>query len=195
MARSYEDAAREYKKLAWRLDKQMYRLEKAAGKEEYKNILKFAYAKMKHEISVIKPGATRWGQKLPGGKDDAEKLANLEKRIAVMKQYEKLPSFSLTKVKKIYKKAAETINKKYKEQLGGYKLTWQDITNYYGSYTAGVMDAQYGSDTNIIALGKFKKMSLADQAAAITKMKNNPNVLLDDDIAVSNALKTLLSNL
>ena len=193
MARSYEAAAAEYKKLAWKLDKQMYRLEKANKKSQYKGVLKYAYKKMVTEIQNWSKGNKRWGQKLPGGKDDADKLKNLEKKIAVMKQLEKLPSFSLKKIKNIYQKAANTIN--HSGKYGDYQFTWQDLANYYGSSTASVMDALYGSDTELIAYGKVKKMSNKQKNSLKQEIAHNPSKRLDDDLAVSAAIKTLLENL
>lgn len=190
MARSYEDAAKEYKRLAWKLDKQMYRIEKASSKEQYKGILKFAYAKMIQEIQNWSPGNIRWGQSLPKDKDPKKALEKLEKKIAIMKAMEKLPSFSLKRIKKIYGQAAKTINKNPK--YGGTNLTWQDIANFYGSKAAEVMDSQYGSDTTVIALGKFKKMSSSKKKKLAKEIKENPNKKLDDDLAVSKAIKTLI---
>ena len=190
MARSYEDAAKEYKRLAWKLDKQMYRIEKASSKEQYKGILKFAYAKMIQEIQNWSPGNIRWGQSLPKDKDPKKALEKLEKKIAIMKAMEKLPSFSLKRIKKIYGQAAKTINKNPK--YGGTNLTWQDIANFYGSKAAEVMDSQYGSDTTVIALGKFKKMRSSKKKKLAKEIKENPNKKLDDDLAVSKAIKTLI---
>lgn len=191
MARSYEDAAKEYKRLAWKLDKQMYRLEKASSEQEqYKGILKYAYARMQQEIQNWSPGNTRWGQSLPKDSDPKKALAKLEKKISIMKALEKLPSFSLKRIKKVYGQAAKTINKNPK--FGGTSLTWQDIAGFYGSAAAQVMDSQYGSDTTVIALGKFKKMSSKKKQKLADEIKKNPHKKLDNDLAVSKALKTLL---
>lgn len=184
---SYKKLKEEYKRLAWRLDKQMYRLEKASARSEYENITKFAYAKMLQEIQAWSPGNKRWGQSLPGGKDQREKTRNLQKKINIMKQLEKLPSFSLKRLKQIYSKSAKTINKKY-----GTNLTWQNITNFYESDAARVMDSMYGSSTVIMALGKVKRSSGKTMKRWEEEMKKNPNYKIDKDINVDKAVKTLL---
>ena len=188
LQQDYDKLLKEYKTTAYRLDKQLYRLEKASKeKAQYKNITKYAYERMQKEIQNWSPGNTRWGRTVPGGKDLKQKYKNLQKKLNVMKDLEKLPSFSIKKMKDIYGRAAKTIN-----QAHGSNLSWQDIADFYGSAAAEWMDSQYGSDTVVIALGKFKKMSDKKQAKLLEQIKNNPNKKLDDDLAVSAALKDLL---
>ena len=183
----YKGALERYKRISQRLDKQMYRLEQAAKKDEYKGILNYAYRKMVQEIQNWSPGNTRWGKTVPGGKDVRQKLKNLEKKISVMEHFANLPSFSLKGIKSGYVKAAKTTNEKY-----GVNLKWQDYANYYTSATAEYMDTLYGSDTVVKALGKFKKMSSKKKQKLVEEIKNNPNKQLDSDKAVSEAIKELL---
>ena len=190
MARSYKAAAEEYKRLAWKLDKQMYRLEKANQKDQYKGITQYAYKKMVNAIQNWSKGNKRWGaNNLPGGKNEAEKLKNLEKKIAIMKQYEKLPSFSLKGIKKIYMKAAKTVNKKY-----GTNFKWQDLANFYGSSEAERLDSIYGSSTIVVALGKFKSMSRSQKAEVKEQISNNKKVVIDSDQAVNSVIEELISS-
>lgn len=183
----YKGALERYKRLSQRFDKQLWRLEQAAQKDEYKGILNYAYRKMVQEIQNWSPGNTRWGKTVPGGKDVRQKLKNLEKKITVMEHFAGLPSFTLSGIKKIYIKAAKTTNDKY-----GVDLKWQDYANFYTSATAEYMDTLYGSSTVVMALGKFKKMSSKKKQELLEAIKNNPNKQLDSDKAVSDAIKDLL---
>ena len=187
----YQDAVKEYKRMAWRLDKQLYRLEKASLKPQYKNILKYGYAKMVKEIQTFKPGSKRWGQSVPKGTDYKKMLKELNKRMSVMREIEKLPSFSIKRLKQVYGKAAATISKKIGLSKGN-ELTWQDVADFYGSSLAEVLDSQYGSATVVIALGKFKKMSPKQIDDLRQKLQENPDLKLDDDIAVGKVIKELI---
>ena len=188
LQKQYDELMAEYKRTSQRLDKQLYRLEKASqNKREYKNLTKFAYEKMQKEIQNWSPGNTRWGRTVPGGKDLKQKVRNLQKKLNVMKDLEKLPSFSIKKMKDIYGRAAATINKDYNTNF-----EWQDIADFYGSAAAEWMDSQYGSNTVVVALGKFKKMSDKKKDKLVEQINNNPNKRLDGDIAVSDAIKDLL---
>ena len=188
LQKQYDELMAEYKRTSQRLDKQLYRLEKASqNKKEYKNLTKYAYEKMQKEIQNWSPGNTRWGRTVPGGKDLKQKVRNLQKKLNVMKDLEKLPSFSIKKMKDIYGRAAAQINRDH-----GTDFEWQDIADFYGSAAAEWMDSQYGSDTVVIALGKFKKMSDKKKAKLVEQINNNPNKRIDGDIAVSDAIKDLL---
>lgn len=190
----YSALKEEYKKLAWKLDKQMYRIEKASHKSEYKGITKFAYSKMIAEIQNWSPGNTRWGQKLPEGEDLEAQVRALKKKLSVMKTLEKLPSFSLKKMKSIFGKAAKTLNKNSTYKAAGVQLTWQDLANFYGSSAAEVMDAKFGSGTTVIALGKFTQLSEDAKADLLEKIRSGKRVTIDDNRSVDQAIKYLLEN-
>ena len=49
----YDKLAEEYKRLAWKLDKQMYRIEKASHKDMYKGITKYAYVFDQFSVCII----------------------------------------------------------------------------------------------------------------------------------------------
>lgn len=188
LQQDYDKLLKEYKTTAYRLDKQLYRLEKASKeKAQYKNITKYAYERMQKEIQNWSPGNTRWGRTVPGGKNLKQKYKNLQKKLNVMKDLEKLPSFSIKKMKDIYGRAAAKINRDH-----GTNFEWQDIADFYGSAAAEWMDSQYGSDTVVIALGKFKKMSDKRKAKLVEQITENPNKRITGDIAVSDAIKDLL---
>lgn len=182
---------KKYQTLAARADKRLQRMEALATTPYYSIGVtsdSFAYAKVQKKISdkygTNRTGRYRFGQVAPATRGElAEKIKDIE-------WFLKLKTSTKTGITEMYKKQANTLNKKYKTDF-----TWQQWATLWGSNakSAGGDDAILGSDSFVRAIAQVKqnademKMRVFDannihlyKNISPEFMKTNLNAMLND---------------
>ena len=182
-----EDLMHYYRRLAKTADQRMVRLEKAAEQEFYKPAKQWAYAKAQKDIKkwqkkTDEPRLMRWNTKPPEGE-------NLLAKINDIKSFLESPTSTKKGITEVYKKRADTVNKKY-----GTKFTWQQLAKYYESGQAQLWDAKFGSKTALRTIGqiqKSKKQLIRDIKQADVK---DIRVVADNKVLQQTVNKALADN-
>lgn len=185
----------EYKTLTMRADKRLQRLEKYMQRPGYETLEKGAYKRAMRDIKIWSgKGHKRFGTKPP------EDVRELQAKINDIKAFLRADTSTLKPgidtqgfAISSYEKAANTFNQRY-----GSDFNWQEIQNWYGSKKAArVAKAIQASKTVARALGRFKQMMRENPkqsgAALRREIANNPNIKLDDDAAVNEAMKRMIN--
>ena len=140
-----------YRRLAKTADQRMVRLEKAAQEPYFKVATEWAYAKATRDIlKWISPGDNkstklRFNTKPPEGEDLIAKINDI-------KSFLSSPTSSKQGIINVYKKRADTVNKKY-----GTNFTWKQLAKYYDSGQAELWDAKFGSKTALMTIASLQK--------------------------------------
>lgn len=180
-----ESLEKYYRRLAKAADQRLVRLERYSGEEWFKTAQQWAYSRAVKDIKKwLKPGQSypdkfRFNTAPP--KDTEDLLA----KINDIKTFISAPTSTKKGITEVYKKRADTVNKKF-----GTKFTWQQLAKYYSSGQAEIWDAKFGSKTalrTIAALQKNKKKIIADIQAADAKDLRVDNSMIEK--TVSAALK------
>ena len=180
----YDQYLKQYNKLAKKADRRMRELERFSRQPEMQSILNYAYRTAAYDIEKWTPPgaqdrAPRWQRNVPLDTN------SLKAKIKDIEKFLKKPTSTMTGVVKIYKKRAETINKRY-----GTSFTWQSLANYFESGIAE-KSSKYGSKTVLVAIGKIQKSKQEVLQALDAKVPANVQV---DNISVNNAINGLLKN-
>lgn len=187
-----EELLKEYKQLAKRADQRLVRLEASRHDKHFQNILSYAYKKAQKSIERFSgEGAKRFNTKAP------ESDRELQAKINAIKDFLEKPTSQKSKIKEIYKKRAESINKGYFDKKGewhegrGTNFTWEDLANFYESEHASTLAQKIpSSDTLIRALGVIKKVG--DDPEKIEKAIES-NKKIGENEVVDEIAKRLLS--
>lgn len=140
-----------YRRLAKTADQRMVRLEKASEQKFFHVATEWAYAKATRDIlKWIPPGDTkstklRFNTKPPEGEDLIAKINDI-------KSFLSSPTSTKQGIINVYKKRADTVNKRYKT-----KFTWQQLAKYYDSGQAELWDAKFGSKTALRTIGVMQR--------------------------------------
>lgn len=140
-----------YRRLAKTVDQRMIRLEKASEQPYFKVATEWAYAKATRDIlKWIPPGDNkstklRFNTKPPEGEDLIAKINDI-------KSFLSSPTSSKQGIINVYKKRADTVNKKY-----GTNFTWKQLAKYYDSGQAELWDAKFGSKTALMTIASLQK--------------------------------------
>lgn len=141
-----EELLKEYKKLAKRADQRLIRLEALAHEEHYHGATSYAYARAMRDIHTWSgEGANRFNTKAP------ESSQQLQAKINDIKQFLEADTSTKSGITKVYKRRADTTNKKY-----GTNFNWQDLANFYESESNKKLAKKYGSKTVVRAIGVIK---------------------------------------
>lgn len=131
-----------YKRVAKVADQRLVRLEKLSQEDQFKNVKKWAYAGAMNDIKRWSGDkATRFNTAPPAS--DRELLSKIKDITAFIEK----PTSSKRGIVDVYKKRADTINKKQ-----GTKFTWQQIATYFESGLADKSDRALGSATTALAI-------------------------------------------
>ena len=175
----YEDLLKDYRSLAKKADQRLVRIEKYSEQEHYKGMKTYAYARAQKDIQAWSGGAaTRFNTAPP------KNVQQLQAKINDIKEFLAMPTSTKSGVTSIYKKRADTINKKY-----GTKFKWQDLANFFESDLFKKLDSKYGSDTLIISIGVIKDLDLSPKE--IEEVIKS-NIKVSDDEVVDEITKALL---
>lgn len=180
---NYEKYLKEYNKLAKKADRRMRELERFSRYDEYKSILNYAYARAKRDIDAWTPPTAkekkpRWQRNAPTD------TRTLKAKIADIEKFLNKKTSTVTGVKKVYEKRANTINKKYDTNF-----TWQQLANYFDTGLAEKTSDKYGSKTMLKAIGVIQKSP--EKALAIIKQKSEDHIQVSN-VAVKNTVNELL---
>lgn len=140
-----------YRRLAKTADQRMVRLEKASQEPYFKVATEWAYAKATRDIlKWIPPGDNkstklRFNTKPPEGEDLIAKINDI-------KSFLSSPTSSKQGIINVYKKRADTVNKKY-----GTTFTWRQLAKYYDSGQADLWDAKFGSKTALLTIATMQR--------------------------------------
>ena len=180
----YLQLLKQYNKLAKKADRQMRNLEKLSKEPGYGSVLKYAYAKAEKMISGWTPSgsktkAPRWQRNTPAD------TRTLKAKIKDIEAFVNMPTATKRGIDKVYKKRAETINKKY-----GTNFTWQQLAEFFDSKLPDKTFDKYGSKTILISIGKIQKN--ADDVVDKMKQHEPVHLKIDNDEKVRQTTNTLL---
>ena len=146
-----ETLERYYRRLAKTADQRLVRLESYEHDKYYKPATQWAYARAQHDIR-------KWTGQGPGAKhlrfntappDTQEKLIS---KINDIKSFLSSPTSTKKGITDVYKKRADTVNKKY-----GTSFTWQQLAKFYDSGQAELWDQYFGSKTAFKTIAEIQK--------------------------------------
>lgn len=169
----YEDALKEYRRLAKKADQRMVRLEKLSQQPGYKSVKQFAYARAKRDIEAWQGGKKQQNPRFNTAPPATTQA--LEAKIRDIKRFLEAPSSTKASIKKIYEKGVKTTNERY-----GTDFTWEDLAIYFETQQAKNNAARYGSKTLIKALAIVK--NIGPDPEAIKEAKKKHTVLSDDAV-------------
>lgn len=155
-----------YRKAVQKLNKQLYRLEKAyVGKE--KHLSNMAYGGIQRDIRARFGVQTRYSKALP------ETVKEFRARMNEINRFYQKPSSTLSGIKQIYKKRADTISDQY-----GVKVTAEDLRRLFESGLWEKLQKQfYGSDTTMQAVASVQK----NKETVISQLKQGNTIMVSDD--------------
>lgn len=175
----YESLLKEYRKLAKRADQRLVRLESYKHDKGFKTAIKWSYAKALRDIkSWSGSDAKRFNTKPP------ESVAGLKAKIQDIKNFLESPTSTKKGIMNVYKKKADTINKRY-----GTNFTWENLANYYMSGMAEKLDAEYGSKTALKSIAEIQKHD-KEEIQAIQKTSES-HLQIEDKIVKATVNKIL----
>ena len=173
-----------YRRLAKTADQRLVRLEKYEQQTYFKTATKWAYAKAVKDIKKWMPKDAkvteyRFNIKPP------TKTEDLLAKINDIKTFLESPTSTKKGITEVYKKRADTVNKKF-----GTNFTWQQLAKYYDSGMAEVWDAKFGSDTALRTIGQLQKHK--EQITAAIRKADLKDIRVDNKmltVTVKQALK------
>lgn len=140
-----------YKRLAKTADQRLVRLESYEHDKYFKPATQWAYAKAQKDIQ-------KWQNKGPEDKRLRFNTAppkgeeQLLAKINDIKSFLQSPTSTKQGIINVYKKRADTLNRKY-----GTQFTWQSLAKYYESGQAEAWDAKFGSKTALKTIAQLQK--------------------------------------
>lgn len=180
----YVHAYVEYRQKAKKADQRLVRLEALSHEQHFEGVLEFAY---KGAIRDIKS----WGGDRRFNTAPPVKLTELQAKIADIDKFIR-PGNTSTKsgIVKIYKKRADTINKRYAKEYG-VEFTWEDIANYYEDKKSQRESIKLASKTEIRALAVLKRMSIDKEINEIQDTKEKIQRVTGKDKILSKEVEKL----
>lgn len=137
-----DEEQREYTRMQQQVNKRLQRLEKAAKKAEFSEILNYSYQGFHRELKALGMGKTM-SKSIPADRRE------FRKRMAAMQRFTAMPTSTIKGVKEYYGKRAATISGKI-----GVDVTWQDMAKIFESGLWDKLKNQYGSKTAWKMIGK-----------------------------------------
>lgn len=172
----YIKAYVEYKTEAKKADQRLVRLEALSHEKHFEGVLEFSY---KTAIRDIKS----WGGNKRFNTAPPVKLTELEAKLSDIRKFAESKTSTKGDVLKIYKKRADTINKKYGKEFG-ITFTWEDIANYYEDEKEQRESMKLASKTEIRVLATLKRMAtdkdikdIQDSNEKIQRVTGNDKIL------------------
>lgn len=177
----YERKVKEYRKLAKVADQRLIRLKELSKVQGFKNVLSWAYSKAMRNIKYwTGEKSERFNTKPPND------LRLLKAKIRDIQEFIDSPTSWKRGILKVYKKRADTINKKY-----GTKFTWENIAGYFERKDTIKTDSEYGSKTMLMAIGEIQ----SNEKKIIKAIKKGEDIDLHiDNEQVADAVNDLIRN-
>ena len=173
-----------YKQEAKAADQRLVRLEALQHDEHFHGVLEFSYKRAVRDIKS-------WGGDARFNTAPPRTVTELQAKISDIEHFLKSPTSKKSSILNIYKKRADTINKKYAAEFG-VKFSWEDIANYYESDMARKNDTSKGSKTLVRALAVLKGIT-SDNLKDIEDV-NEKIERVSSDKVVNQMAKDLLEN-
>ena len=133
----YNELVKEYKKLAKKADNRLRALETYKHQKNFRTATKYAYARAQKDIK-------QWGGNKRFNTKPPMTIAGVQAKINDIKTFLEAPSSTKKGIVSIYKKRADTLNKKY-----GTNFTWKEMGNFFESGTFEKMSNMLGSKTTM----------------------------------------------
>lgn len=169
-----------YKTLSQTADKRLQRLEEYEKQAGFENITKWAYARAMTDIKKWGGDqAKRFGKTIPEGK------MQLLAKINDMRTFLTAPTSTKQGTIAIFKKRADTINKKYDTNF-----SWSNIGNFFESEMYKKLDGKYDSDTIVEAFGKIQDA----KEDIVEAIKDSDKIQRISDDIVNEAVWTMLED-
>lgn len=176
---TYKELLAEYHKLAKRADERLRSLERASGREGYKGVTRYAYARAQYDIRAFTGDPDKAFGRFdvnPRGATTKERADMLRTMMASVKTFLNSETSSIGRAKGAdgqwiegirgsYKQTAETTNERY-----GTDFTWQQMATYWLSGLGEKMNQKYGSKTAMAKVAENPK-----RAANIIREINRAN--------------------
>ena len=159
----YVQAYVEYRQKAKKADQRLVRLEALSHEKHFEGVLEFAYKGAIRDIQS-------WGGDRRFNTAPPVKLTELRAKISDIEKFIEKPTSVKKGVVSIYKKRADTINKRYGNEFG-VEFTWEDIANYYEDKKSQREAVKLSSKTEIRALAVLKRMSIDKEINEIQDTK------------------------
>ena len=146
-----ESLEKYYHRLAKTADQRMVRLESYEHDKYFKPATQWAYSRAQHDLQ-------RWTGQGPEVKKlrfntaapkDPEQLIS---KINDIRTFLASPTSTKKGIIDVYKKRADTINKKY-----GTQFDWKSLAKYYDSGQADLWDSKFGSKTALYTIAEIQK--------------------------------------
>lgn len=147
----------EYKKMVQAANKRLYRIESDYAKRPgYQAMKEYAYAKAQQDIKAIWGPQKRFGKAVPTSYREYQKAYN------ALEDFMGAKTGTLSGVKGVYERRANTLNDKY-----GWGFSWQDLAKMFESGMYEKLKAKgYGSETT------FKAIALMSREKNLKKFKD-----------------------
>ena len=178
-ARAYAD----YMQKAHSADAKLRALESLSHQAHYKGVLNYAYARAQKDIA--KWNGTEYSSDSKYGRFERkppETLAQLYAKTNDIERFMNAQTSSKMGITKMYKKRAETMNKKFATELGGKKLSWQEVANYFEKEYNAKLDGKVGSGSQFVALGLMKRYGLDEESVFNDVLKLRKDAELKEDV-------------
>lgn len=146
-----EDLMHYYRRLAKTADQRLVRLEDYSDQAGYKTATKWAYARAVKDIAKWNKGA-KGVKQLRFNTAPPDNQEGLLAKINDIKTFLSSPTSTKGGITSVYKKRADTVNKRY-----GTKFTWQQLAKYYESGQASIWDSKFGSKTALKTIAELQK--------------------------------------
>ena len=169
-----ESLEKYYRRLAKTADQRLVRLESYEHDKYFKTATQWAYAKAQKDIQKWENKGPedkklRFNTKPPKGDEQ------LVAKINDIKAFLQSPTSTKQGIINVYKKRADTVNRKY-----GTNFTWQSLAKYYESGQAELWDAKFGSKTALKTIAQLQKQG--------PKIKEAIKKAEEKDIRVDNSM-------
>lgn len=175
----------EYQKLAKKADARMRGIEELRHRKHFKNVDKYAYAKALKSVEKYRGNGKKRFNYTP------QTLGELKDMKKAMETFIDSPTSNFTGIVKVYKKRADTINKKQEIREKGITFTWQELANFYESEYANQLDSSLDSSTVLKTIAKIKTSS-KEQIKKLENYQKNPQILRVGDELENEAISIAL---
>lgn len=163
---AYSELYSEYRKLAKRADERLRSLERASGREGYRDVTRYAYSRAQYDIRAFTGDPDKAFGRFdvrPQGATQKEQYNNLQKMMASVKTFLNSETSTigpakgaegqrLEGIKGTFQKRAESTNEAY-----GTSFTWQSMATYWLSGMGAKLADMYGSKTALAMVAKHPK--------------------------------------
>ena len=162
----YNELVKEYKKLAKKADSRLRALETYQHQKNFRTATKYAYARAQKDIK-------QWGGNKRFDTKPPMTIAGVQAKINDIKTFLEAPSSTKRGIISIYKKRADTLNKKY-----GTNFTWKEMGNFFESGTFEKMSNMVGSKTSMKFIAQVQNSD--EEVKKAIEKSADVNIKVDD---------------